>query len=88
MGQRPISTGRPPRGQQVDDAAFADSTSPDRQRPRNSPQPAAELDRSRWTDGSEPEPDDYGDDGDPRDRKLSKAERKRLRKLKAQRRVA
>jgi hypothetical protein len=45
-----------------------------------------------WIDGSRPEPDPYDDDGDddaPGDsRKLSKADRKRLRKLKAQNRAA
>jgi len=43
---------------------------------------------SRWVDGREPVDDDYEDDGSPPGRKLSKAERKRLRKLKAQQRAA
>jgi hypothetical protein len=45
---------------------------------------------TQWVDGSEPEPDGYGD-GDELDsggRKLSKAELKRLRKLKARERAA
>lgn len=37
---------------------------------------------TEWVDGSQGADDDYGDDGGPR-RKLSKAERKRLRKQKA-----
>jgi hypothetical protein len=43
-------------------------------------------DANIWVDGSQPEEDD-GDDP-PRDRKLTKAERKRLRKQKASRRAA
>ena len=49
---------------------------------------------TQWVDGSEPESDSYGDgdgDGDESDfsdRKLSKADRKRLRKLKARDRAA
>jgi hypothetical protein len=45
--------------------------------------------QTRWVDGSEPESDDYGDDDGARgDSKLSKSDRKRLRKLKAQHRAA
>jgi hypothetical protein len=45
--------------------------------------------QTRWVDGSEPESDDYGDDdGNRGDSKLSKSDRKRLRKLKAQHRAA
>jgi hypothetical protein len=45
---------------------------------------------TQWVDGSQPEPDTYdeGDDAAGDDRKLSKSERKRLRKLKAQTRAA
>ena len=44
---------------------------------------------TRWVDGSEPVDDDFGDDDSASTgRKLSKAERKRLRKLKAQNRAA
>jgi hypothetical protein len=46
------------------------------------------LDESQWTDGSKPDDDAYGDDSNPRNRKLSKAERKQLRKLKARNRAA
>jgi hypothetical protein len=45
--------------------------------------------QTRWVDGSEPESDDYADDDGYRgDSKLSKSDRKRLRKLKAQHRAA
>ena len=45
--------------------------------------------QTRWVDGSEGEADDFDDDGpNPGDSKLSKSERKRLRKLKAQHRAA
>jgi hypothetical protein len=45
---------------------------------------------TEWVDGSAPEPDGYedGDEPDFGDRKLTKAERKRLRKLKARDRAA
>ena len=55
-----------------------------RETERRSP---AESRPTQWVDGSQPVDEEEDDDG-PRDRKLSKAERKRLRKLKAQRRVA
>jgi hypothetical protein len=51
--------------------------------------PAGQSGESRWVDGSEPESDDYDDDdGNRGDSKLSKSDRKRLRKLKAQHRAA
>jgi hypothetical protein len=51
--------------------------------------PPVERTSAQWVDGSEPVDDDYeNDDAGPRDRKLSKAERKRLRKLKARDRAA
>jgi hypothetical protein len=61
-----------------------------RQNLNSSRQPAAEqTGETRWVDGSEPEQDDYGDDdGNRGDSKLSKSDRKRLRKLKAQNRAA
>ena len=44
---------------------------------------------SRWVDGSEPiDDDDSDEDSEYGDRKLSKSDRKRLRKLKAQDRAA
>jgi hypothetical protein len=47
------------------------------------------FDETRWIDGSEPVDDEFNEEGPgPRDRKLSKAERKRLRKLKARNRAA
>jgi hypothetical protein len=51
------------------------------------------ADSSRWVDGSRPERKQYDDDSDDDDepdgdRKLSKSDRKRLRKLKAQGRAA
>jgi len=61
---------------------------------RSTVQPAkTPADSSRWVDGSRPERDRYdvdedGDDSSDGDRKLSKADRKRLRKLKAQGRAA
>ena len=45
-----------------------------------------QQDASQWTDGSDGYADDYADDSTPR--RLSKSERKRLRKQKAQRRAA
>jgi hypothetical protein len=57
----------------------------------NSSRPSAVDDssESRWVDGSEPEQDDYADeDGNRGGSKLSKSDRKRLRKLKAQHRAA
>ena len=45
--------------------------------------------KSQWVDGSRPERDEYDDDDSPGDiRKLTKAERKQLRKLKMQNRAA
>jgi hypothetical protein len=46
--------------------------------------------RDDWVDGSQPENDSYDNDSDSTsdDRKLSKSERKRMRKLKAQHRAA
>ncbi len=61
---------------------------------RQTPQPAkTPADSSRWVDGSRPElvrqdDDDDDDDSPGDDRKLSKSDRKRLRKLKAQGRAA
>jgi hypothetical protein len=60
---------------------------------RTVPQPPkAAAEPSRWIDGSRPERENYDDeaddDEDSDDRKLSKSERKRLRKLKAQQRAA
>ena len=60
---------------------------------RQPPQPAkTPAEPSRWVDGSRPERDRYDRDDDDEssddDGKLSKSERKRLRKLKAQQRVA
>jgi hypothetical protein len=53
------------------------------------PTAAEQASATGWVDGSEPEQDDYGDDdGNRGDSKLSKSERKRLRKLKAQHRAA
>ena len=54
----------------------------------SAPTPAARP--TEWVDGSAPEPDGYeeGDEPDFGDRKLTKAERKRLRKLKARDRAA
>ncbi len=53
------------------------------------PQSAAAPRQTEWVDGSQPETDPYDDDGPDRPgRKLSKSERKRLRKLKAQNRAA
>jgi hypothetical protein len=53
------------------------------------PSAASEASDSQWVDGSEPESDDYGDeDGVRGDSKLSKSDRKRLRKRKAQHRAA
>jgi hypothetical protein len=50
------------------------------------------ADSSQWVDGSKPERESYDDDddndSDDGDRKLSKSDRKRLRKLKAQGRAA
>ncbi|HVT30019.1 MAG TPA: hypothetical protein VHE81_18520 [Lacipirellulaceae bacterium] len=48
------------------------------------------VDSDKWLDGRRPERNRYEDDDDPStgDRKLSKAERKQLRKLKAQNRAA
>jgi hypothetical protein len=48
--------------------------------------PAAPANREAWVDGSKPEPEDYDDEDEVPgpSRKLSKADRKRLRKLKAQ----
>jgi hypothetical protein len=60
---------------------------------RQTLQPAkTPIDSGKWLDGSRPERDRYDDDDDgdstAGDRKLSKSERKRLRKLKAQGRAA
>jgi hypothetical protein len=60
---------------------------------RPAPQPAkTPADASRWVDGRRPERENYDDDEDDDssgdDRKLSKSDRKRLRKLKAQNRAA
>jgi len=88
MGQRPIRTRRSFDGDDALDVSDVESNIPNRQRTNNRRQPDDKLDRSRWTDGSEPEPDDYGDERSPRNRKLTKAERKRLRKLKARDRAA
>jgi hypothetical protein len=64
---------------------------------RQPAQSASETERAtdkQWVDGSSPETEPYDDDGDgdeggPDDgRKLSKSERKRMRKLKAQSRAA
>jgi hypothetical protein len=50
---------------------------------------AGKPSETRWVDGSEPERDEYDDDdGNRGDSKLSKSDRKRLRKLKAQHRAA
>jgi hypothetical protein len=63
-----------------------------RQRPANDLPPAKPANAADWVDGSRPERDPYEDDrdDDPQaaGRKLSKADRKRLRKLKAQNRAA
>jgi hypothetical protein len=62
-----------------------------RQPPKPAETPAT---ADKWIDGRRPERDSYDDDGDGDDdnpsgvRKLSKADRKRLRKLKAQNRAA
>ena len=62
---------------------------------RQAPQPAkTPADTSRWVDGSRPERERFDSDNDDDDaspgddRKLSKSDRKRLRKLKAQGRAA
>jgi hypothetical protein len=57
---------------------------------RQTSQPASAADADRWVDGSRPERDSYDDDDDESTgpTKLSKADRKRLRKLKAQNRAA
>jgi hypothetical protein len=53
------------------------------------PTAMAQASETRWVDGSEPLRDDYDDeDGNRGDSKLSKSDRKRLRKLKAQHRAA
>jgi hypothetical protein len=54
----------------------------------NAARPAAAASETRWVDGSEPEVDEYDDDDAHHGSKLSKSERKRLRKLKAQQRAA
>jgi hypothetical protein len=58
---------------------------------QNIPTVKTPADANRWVDGSRPERDAYDDDDDDSSdggRKLSKSERKRLRKLKAQGRAA
>ena len=53
------------------------------------PQPSTPPRQTEWVDGSTPDPEPYDDEGPDRgSRKLSKSERKRLRKLKAQQRAA
>jgi hypothetical protein len=60
-----------------------------RQGMREAAEERKEAPSSRWVDGSAPVDEDYDDEsGDDRGRKLSKADRKRLRKLKAQNRAA
>jgi hypothetical protein len=63
-----------------------------RRQQTDSPQPAKSRSSEQWVDGSRPERDPYDDDveedSDGDDRKLSKSERKRLRKLKTQGRAA
>lgn len=92
MGERPIASGREavhrPNGSTT--KAAANSIHDFRQQLKSSQsEPAGASDRDRWVDGSEPIEDEFDDDGPgPRDRKLSKAERKRLRKLKARNRAA
>ncbi|MEN1681731.1 MAG: hypothetical protein AAGJ46_19280, partial [Planctomycetota bacterium] len=49
--------------------------------PRTAAKKAEPAQETQWVDGSQGEMDDYGDEGTPR--KLSKAERKRLRRQKA-----
>jgi hypothetical protein len=89
MGQRPIKSGRSLIGQQSDDVEDSNTNSTYQTRGRDSRSSGDSLDRSRWTDGSEPDGDDYDDDGGgPRNRKLTKAERKRMRKLKDRNRAA
>ena len=64
-----------------------------RRQQSESTQPTTSAIHDRWVDGSRPERDRYDDDDDDEDsagddRKLSKSDRKRLRKLKAQNRAA
>jgi hypothetical protein len=64
-----------------------------RQRPAHDLQPAKPAEPGQWLDGSRPEREQYDEDDGGEDspidgRKLSKADRKRLRKLKAQNRAA
>jgi hypothetical protein len=63
-----------------------------RRQQSDSPQGATSRSSPQWVDGSRPERDPYDDDGeevsDGDDRKLTKSERKRLRKLKTQGRAA
>jgi hypothetical protein len=89
MGQRPIRTGRATDGRKTDNSVDSNAAAYRQAPATDSRKPADQIDRSRWTDGSEPDSEDYGGDDDgPRDRKLTKAQRKRLRKLKANHRAA
>jgi hypothetical protein len=63
-----------------------------RQRPAHDLQPAKPAEPDQWVDGSRPERDRYNDDDESESsgdsRRLSKADRKRLRKFKTQNRAA
>ena len=73
----PASSGEPT-------TTAASATTPD-----DEPEPANAQRQTEWVDGRQPESDRYDDEEpDRRGRKLSKSERKRLRKLKAQNRAA
>jgi hypothetical protein len=93
MGTKSALAGRASDVQKTGEAAAATSANSMRafrQKLNSSRRSDAEsASETRWVDGSEPERDDYDDDdGNRGDSKLSKSDRKRLRKLKAQHRAA
>ena len=88
MKKRPADKNADPR-KQSSAATTSASNLPSQQRP-STPQPSkAPAAKNQWVDGSRPERDVYDDDDSSGDsRKLTKAERKQLRKLKLQNRAA
>jgi hypothetical protein len=86
---REASRARVSSGESIQIANLSDAEEDDRPvRPRKMKGQVKVAPASRWIDGSDGEAEDYGDDALAQGRKLNKADRKRMRREKEERRAA
>jgi hypothetical protein len=90
MSQKALRAGRGAGASDVDEDqdSYGGSIKAFRRQQKMASRSGGAAAETEWVDGTQPDPADYDDGPDGRQRKLSKSERKQLRKLKARDRAA